>query len=1602
VSLERVLGLTALGSISLDSSSGRVAYPAGAAIVLLDPASNRQSFVRGSHKKSLTCLKFSHDGRHVATGESGKDPLVRVWSVEDGGSLVAKLAGHRYAISCLDFSPSSRLLVSVGVEQDMTVSLWDWRAESRLATNKVSSKIFAVAFAFSAHYFVTVGVRHVRFWYFDAPKPPSRGTVPIQSRNAILGEMRNATFVGVHPLPDGGGLLALSNSGQLCHFSERRHVERFVELRTSRAFCLHGAAGRVFVGCARGCVRAFDEQTLRFLFSLPMPHTLGSELGDSTDQPGGRTESPTPSLTAEETVDYPDAVAVAVDTARKRLVVVYADHSLYAWDIAEPTRAKRILAQHYHNGYVWGVDALKSAACLPGNTFATCGADNTVRLWNPQGALVRVIYLLDRRDLLVEDRFADLRRGGGVSSSTGGGSTSRSGGSASPTNTVGGGASTDDSATAASGVRAVRFSADGRWLAIGDRSGNLRLFALESGAPEEAACVEAHDGEVLQLDYYQSRSPAEPDLLVSASRDRLVHLFGIDSVGGGGLQLLATLDDHSGAVYGARVVELADGSRRLITCGTDKSLLLRRLDMSEPWSPKLSLEHNVQSRCSQYAMDCHRQLLAVACQDRSVRVYSALSGKLRRSLRGAMGDDGSLIHCALDPSGCFLATASSDKDVCVIDFHTGQPVAVCQGHSESPLSLVFLPNLRYLVSTGADGCVFVWRLPVSMTMRMRHRLYESNSYASNSYGESEDCGTTDGAEDSEEAESASELVSCAGSLDTGLVRIMGQAEAEGFSLNLGLPAWAQKKLAADQPAAAGEAFAPFPLSSSPPPPLLQPQAPAQQPDSEDQQENFPIFAVINSSREASAAPQSRIVRRAKSASGLDEDDGGVVEASDPSTPVDDEPLNGVEASMPPVAPAASLLLGLDASVLPGDNPSRCSLSAKFAANRKQQPPAGPQAPSSSATQPLVRSQSLRCRSATSAADSSSMASPSGGGGGKPRESLAKMAEDTRRRLQALSGTEPSSRVRPGRGNLSREASRSSASLGIRSQQGSSRRPQSVGKSSSASTTTIAAAPATSTTNASTRPSVTFEVPSKSPSPTPLPLQQEEQLQLQQEKLLEEIQQGDNSHLSTAQEQPESDVNEPPPPMMRARWDRTSKLTRRLARLSCPVTSDDVQEARRLLAASSPSTSPTPSMQTSTAAPVAAPTAESAFEPAQLSSIIDSDAALTTATVARHALASIDDDCQSMSPTRGSTVSPTDSLAESTHTLASVSSGVPAHVVVAPVPVLPVQLEPATPAAQQLLPPTQIATPAPSAASSSSASTVVAASAANSASTSSARAREHVIDEHEDIDESASTVAGVNPPAQSTASLSPFSSATNSTASTSTSTSASASASALSRRPRKLDVNSMLSGMLNNRRRSGAGSAAVRQPAAAPAAVSHQQQSSLPPPVHPKPSPSGGTQSRHSPVAPRQQQQQQQPRRQSSTADLSAQTDCPSTCPQLALDNLDQALDLALISLDGANSPSDSVDAELLARLDARFGRLRARLGMPSQCCADNQLVERLLSEFCERALGQLNASVTGTAATVNASRGGDRLLESTSSSTNSGGGGGSTGGPAARRLPDKA
>ncbi|XP_067941965.1 mitogen-activated protein kinase-binding protein 1-like [Watersipora subatra] len=683
VSLEKVIGLTAStnSQLALDRVSGVVAYTAGCVAVL--QGRNFQESIINVSKKTITALAFSADGRYLALGESGHAPAVRVFEVSSR-LQVAELMAHKFGVTCLAFSPNSKHLVSMGTQHDMVANVWNWRQGINVASNKISSKVNGLAFTSDGTTFVTIGVRHVKYWFLGESKRKNKNeTVPLLGRSGLLGDQKTNVFVDV---ACGKGVMSdsvyvISQTGTLCQLIDRL-ISKTIDLKTIRAYCIQATERLLTVGCANGIIRVFDAETLGYVYTLQRPHPLGVSV--ATGKMGVNWQL--------EDFRYPDTLGLVLNDHDMTMTVVYSDKSLYKWDISRLPQVGRLSACLYHSSCIWSVDVLPPHDSLPLDTFITCSSDDTIRFWNVHPSayqethhkkspfnseLLNILYTDPSLGSLCEHEYNSDK---------------------------------PDIYESRNGVRCISTSPDGCHLASGDLVGNIRIHDVGSMIPLHT--IEAHDTGVLCLEF--SDYSLGYRYLVSASRDRLIHIFDA----GNNYSHLQTLSDHSSSICSVKIIPTAD-DMLLISCSNDKSLLFRTAN-TDQGELTIQLRQNLISKATPNDMviDPSNRCAATACQDRMIRLYNTQTAKQKKNYKGSLSDDGFLVKLTIDNTGTFLAVSCSDKSIAIIEFQTGEIVATLVGHSELITSLKFTNDCAYLISASADGCMFLWRLDDRLVERM--------------------------------------------------------------------------------------------------------------------------------------------------------------------------------------------------------------------------------------------------------------------------------------------------------------------------------------------------------------------------------------------------------------------------------------------------------------------------------------------------------------------------------------------------------------------------------------------------------------------------------------------------------------------------------------------------------------------------------------------------------------------------------------------------------------------------------------------------------------------------------------------------------------------
>ena len=155
-----------------DAGETRIVYNAAAVGVALtvraDGTKEQEFFLQ--HTDDVLCAAVSPDGRTVATSEIGARPVIHVWQSEGALPLFSLGGFHRRGVSLLRFSSDGRHLVSVGLDDSHSIAVYDVGADVQGGRLKCSSKgnkqkVFGVVCSpFSPSEFITLGIKHLDLW----------------------------------------------------------------------------------------------------------------------------------------------------------------------------------------------------------------------------------------------------------------------------------------------------------------------------------------------------------------------------------------------------------------------------------------------------------------------------------------------------------------------------------------------------------------------------------------------------------------------------------------------------------------------------------------------------------------------------------------------------------------------------------------------------------------------------------------------------------------------------------------------------------------------------------------------------------------------------------------------------------------------------------------------------------------------------------------------------------------------------------------------------------------------------------------------------------------------------------------------------------------------------------------------------------------------------------------------------------------------------------------------------------------------------------------------------------------------------------------------
>ncbi|MEG4318351.1 MULTISPECIES: AAA-like domain-containing protein [unclassified Microcoleus] len=238
----------------------------------------------------------------------------------------------------------------------------------------------------------------------------------------------------------------------------------------------------------------------------------------------------------------------------------------------------------------------------------------------------------------------------------------------------------------------VTFSPDGLTIASSGRDRTVKLWNPADGT--EIATLTGHTNAVRSVSFSN-----DGKTLASAGEDGLVKLWDVQN-----LTLLKTLQAHSREVWIVRFSPPGSHSPTLATANDDGIVKLWNLSRLGDIEPQTLKGHT--GRVTGLSFSPDGRTLATAGTDRTVRLWH-LAGIEPKALESHRSE---VFTASFSPDGKTIASGSGDRTVKLWNAQNGSEIKTFLGHQGAVTSVSFAPDGKILASAGVDKTIKLWNL----------------------------------------------------------------------------------------------------------------------------------------------------------------------------------------------------------------------------------------------------------------------------------------------------------------------------------------------------------------------------------------------------------------------------------------------------------------------------------------------------------------------------------------------------------------------------------------------------------------------------------------------------------------------------------------------------------------------------------------------------------------------------------------------------------------------------------------------------------------------------------------------------------------------------
>ncbi|MEI6429362.1 MAG: CHAT domain-containing protein [Pseudanabaena sp. ELA607] len=624
------------------------------------------------HENEVLDVKFSPDGSYIAS--ASQDATVRLWQTD--GKEIATLRGHEYAVGRISISRDSQLIAS---SDHKTIILWNRNGEKKRVIKAHDARITDVVFSPKSDTIASSSQDGtIKVWNYDGKLLQ---TLSVEQKKPLTVLKEGVEYADTQVLsmdfhPDGESIVAAYSNGLIhqWNLSTKKRIKTLTVDKNAEIVRFSPNGKLIASGSENGQLIIWDSangnklQTCNDYFAYPISgenllpeDKLASTISfspnsqqiaiPSRDQKvlvidinsNNRIDLQGGEMSARSVSFSPDGRKVAISDRREIRLLNLERNNL-------PIQAK--LQGHK-------ATILDSSASSDGQMIATASADNTIKLWDRNGNLLRTLegHGKAKPD---ETQFSEINSGNPA---------------------LDGGLNhmkrralrelIEDRLTA---IRAVSFSPDGQTLASGGSDHTVRIWQVSDGKQLQVLDIGSIPPSSISLAFHP-----QGNKIATAGLSNEIKIWSIDG------KLLRTI-----------IVSNTDLQKN------SNDPILKSLPGKFLGTTSLRFSPDGQT-------------LASAGVDGTIKLWDL--NKTEKDANGndkeigtLLGHDREIYSIAFHPNLPLLVSSSADRKLKLWDYKNKTLIATFTGgHTAEVRSVAFSSDGETIISSGLDGKIVFWK-----------------------------------------------------------------------------------------------------------------------------------------------------------------------------------------------------------------------------------------------------------------------------------------------------------------------------------------------------------------------------------------------------------------------------------------------------------------------------------------------------------------------------------------------------------------------------------------------------------------------------------------------------------------------------------------------------------------------------------------------------------------------------------------------------------------------------------------------------------------------------------------------------------------------------